>query len=80
MIPLPTLVFNQLVFPLQLLASRAAEWALMFIGIPVLREGNILELAGQRLAARCPDAQTWVVRVGSPYVRRFGTHTRRAAG
>src|SRR5437773_1984997 len=36
--------------------------------------------AGQRLASRCPDAQTWVVRVGSPYVRRFGTHTRRAAG
>jgi hypothetical protein len=35
--------------------------------------------ASQRLAARCPDAQTWVVRVGSPCVRRFGTHTRRAA-
>ncbi len=28
--------------------------------------------AFQRLAARCPDAQVWMVRVGSPYVRRFG--------
>jgi len=35
--------------------------------------------AGRRLAARCPDAQTWVVRVGSQSVRRFGTHTRQAA-
>lgn len=30
--------------------------------------------ASHRLAARCPDAQIWVVRVGSPFVRRFGTH------
>ena len=37
-------------------------------------------VAGQRLEARCPDAQTWVVRVGSPSVRRFGTRTHRAAG
>jgi hypothetical protein len=35
--------------------------------------------AGQRLAARCPDAQTWVVRVGSPTMRRFGTRTSRTA-
>jgi hypothetical protein len=34
-------------------------------------------VAGQRLAARCPDAQTWVVRVGSPSVRRFGTQVGR---
>jgi len=34
--------------------------------------------AGKRLAARCPDAQTWAVRVGSPAVRRFGTRPRRA--
>jgi hypothetical protein len=29
-------------------------------------------VASQRLEARVPDAQIWVVRVGSPYVRRFG--------
>ena len=28
--------------------------------------------AGNRLRARVPDAQIWEVRVGSPYVYRFG--------
>jgi exosortase len=49
MIPLPRVIFNQVAFPLQLLASRVAEASLAFLGIPVLREGNILELASQRL-------------------------------
>jgi exosortase len=50
MIPIPAILYNQITFPLQLIASRVAEWALMTIGIPVLREGNILELAGQKLS------------------------------
>lgn len=50
MIPIPGVVYNQITFPLQLLASRVAEWTLMAIGIPVLREGNILELAGEKLS------------------------------
>jgi hypothetical protein len=28
--------------------------------------------ASQQLLARCPDAQIWCVRVGSPAVHRFG--------
>lgn len=28
--------------------------------------------ASKRLEARNPDAQIWMMRVGSPYVRRFG--------
>lgn len=28
--------------------------------------------AGHRLLQRHPDAQTWMVRVGDPYLRRFG--------
>jgi len=50
MVPIPAILYNQITFPLQIFASQAAEWALMTIGIPVLREGNVLELAGQKLS------------------------------
>ncbi len=50
MIPLPTLVFNQLVFPLQLLASPFATACLEGINVvPVLREGNLLILPNYTL-------------------------------
>lgn len=49
MIPWPLLIFNQIAFPLQLLASRFGEWTLQLLGIPVLREGNIINLANTRL-------------------------------
>jgi len=45
MIPLPALIFNQIAFPLQLLASQAGEATLSAAGIPVLREGNVIVLA-----------------------------------
>ena len=45
MIPLPAIIFNQIAFPLQLLASRAGEFAISSADIPVLREGNVLVLA-----------------------------------
>ena len=35
--------------------------------------------ACNRLEARCPDAQIWIVRIGSRYVRRFGGRNRRTA-
>jgi exosortase len=50
MIPLPTVVYNQLTFPLQLFASAVAERSLEVLNIPVLRDGNILELASQKLS------------------------------
>lgn len=49
MIPIPAILYNQITFPLQLFASRVAEVSLSAMGIPVLREGNILELASQKL-------------------------------
>jgi exosortase len=50
MIPIPTVVYNQITFPLQLFASQVAETALGWMGIPVLRDGNVLELASQKLS------------------------------
>jgi exosortase len=50
MIPIPTVVYAQITFPLQLFASRVAENLLSAIDIPVLREGNVLELASQKLS------------------------------
>jgi exosortase len=49
MIPIPTILFNQIAFPLQLLASRFGEMALTVAGIPVLREGNVITLSNTTL-------------------------------
>jgi exosortase len=50
MVPLPAIVFNQIAFPLQLVASRAGEVAVAAAGIPIVREGNVLELPNTTLA------------------------------
>ena len=50
MVPIPAVIYNRITFPLQLLASECAATALSWIGIPVLREGNILEMANKRLS------------------------------
>jgi exosortase len=44
MIPIPAIIFNQIAFPLQLLASQAGEAGLNLASVPVLREGNIMIL------------------------------------
>lgn len=48
--PIPAILYARLTLPLQLFASATAEALLNGIGIPVLRDGNILELAHQRLS------------------------------
>lgn len=45
MIPIPVILFNQITFPLQLLASKVAAAMLPLFGVPVLREGNVIRLA-----------------------------------
>ncbi len=49
MVPIPAIIFNQFAFPLQLLASRFGEMALLLLRIPVLREGNVINLANTSL-------------------------------
>lgn len=49
MIPLPAIIFNQIAFPLQILASQFGETTLQMCAIPVLREGNVIVLANTTL-------------------------------
>ena len=48
-IPLPAVLFNQITFPLQLLASQFASSLLPLAGVPVLREGNVIQLPAMQL-------------------------------
>jgi exosortase len=43
-IPIPAIIFNKIAFPLQLFASRCAVGAMRLFDIPVLRQGNVIEL------------------------------------
>jgi exosortase len=49
MVPLPAIVFNQIAFPLQLLASRVGTAGIRACSVPVLREGNVIVLADTSL-------------------------------
>ncbi len=50
MIPIPAIIYARITLPLQIFASRMAEMLLGLLGIPVLRDGNVLELASQKLS------------------------------
>ncbi|MBV8816943.1 MAG: exosortase/archaeosortase family protein [Acidobacteriaceae bacterium] len=50
MIPIPAIIYARITLPLQLFASAVAENLLGLLGIPVLRDGNVLELASQKLS------------------------------
>ena len=48
-IPLPAILYNQITFPLQTLASKLASALLPLAGVPVLREGNVIQLPVMQL-------------------------------
>ena len=48
-IPFPEIIFNQITFPLQLFASRVASALLPLLGVPVFREGNVIQLPVMKL-------------------------------
>ncbi len=49
MIPIPAIVFNEITLPLQVLASKVAATLLPWLGVPVLREGNVINLPAMSL-------------------------------
>ena len=49
MIPIPSILMDRITFPMQLFASKVAAKSLDLIGIPALREGNVILLANTSL-------------------------------
>ncbi|MEW5925025.1 MAG: exosortase/archaeosortase family protein [Candidatus Zixiibacteriota bacterium] len=49
MIPIPYVVYFSATFPMQLLASKVSSVLLNIIGMPVVRQGNIIHLPNQAL-------------------------------
>lgn len=50
MVPIPAIIYTRITFPLQIIASKFAAVVLMTLNIPVLREGNVLELPNRSLS------------------------------
>jgi exosortase len=78
MIPIPAIVFNQISLPLQLLASKAAEYTLQMAHIPVLREGNVIVLANTSLevAEACSGIRSLISLVTLAIVYGYFTDPR----
>jgi exosortase len=78
MIPIPSIIFNQIAFPLQIFASRVGESALEVVNIPVLREGNVLILANTTLevAEACSGIRSLVSLITLAIVFGYFTDSR----
>ena len=48
-VPIPAIIFAKITLPLQMLASKLASGLLPLFGVPVLREGNIIQLPAMSL-------------------------------
>lgn len=46
MIPIPYVIYYALAFPMQMLSTKVSVFALHLVGVPALREGNIIYLPG----------------------------------
>lgn len=86
-IPIPAILFNKIALPLQLFASKCAVWAMRVFDIPVLREGNIIELMplGARSTKRlevveaCSGIRSLMTLVTLAVVLAYFTHHSRDA-
>jgi len=87
-IPIPAIIFNKIAFPLQLFASRCAVWAMTVFEIPVLRQGNIIELMplGARetkkleVVEACSGIRSLMTLLTLAVVLAYFTHPREDSG
>ena len=79
MIPIPALIINQVTFPLQLLASKLATGLLELVGVPVLRQGNVIVLASMPLdiAEACSGIRSLLTLVTLAIIYGYLMETRR---
>lgn len=78
-LPVPNIIFNQIAFPLQLIASDLATRAIKLAGIPALREGNVIELAQMKLQVveACSGIRSLVTLAALAVVYVYFAETRR---
>ena len=87
-IPIPAIIFNKIAFPLQLFASRCAVSAMSAFDIPVLRQGNVIELMplGARetkkleVVEACSGIRSLMTLVTLAVVFAYFTHPRNDSG
>ncbi|MGA9543849.1 MAG: exosortase [Candidatus Sulfotelmatobacter sp.] len=80
MIPPPAILFNQVTFPLQILASELAAAFLRLVGIPVLREGNIIKttVITLEVAEACSGIRSLLSLVTLAIIYGFLAETRKS--
>src|SRR5580692_9825110 len=78
MIPIPNLIIQRVTFPLQLLAARLATGMLQLVGVPVLREGNMIVLASLPLdvAEACSGVRSLLTLVTLAIIYGYLMETR----
>ena len=87
-IPIPAIIFNKIAFPLQLFASKCAVWAMRLFDIPVLRQGNIIELLPLNstttkkleVVEACSGIRSLMTLLTLAVVFAYFTHPRKGSG
>jgi exosortase len=73
MIPVPYVIYYSATFPMQLLASKLAGKGLAIVGVPLVRQGNVIHLPGYALevAEACSGLRSLValLALGAAYAR-----------